>query len=179
MGETRHEKSFVDYEKPYEQNIVGLKGIVYFGVGLLVLIVVTFGLMWALLGVLEDNARETKSSTNPMAQTEREKLPPEPRLQVAPGFGVETDKGRVNLELMGPQSEYRVLRAGWEEEWSKGRVDHSTGAITSIPIEEAKAKVLTENLKTRTGVDADQLMRQSQMIISDGSSGRIASVKRR
>jgi hypothetical protein len=179
MGKTSHEKSFVDYEKGYEQNIVGLKGIVYFGIGLFLLIVITFGLMWALLGVLEDNARETKSSTNPMQQTEREKLPPEPRLQVAPGFGVETDRGRVNLELTAPQSEYRTIRAEWEEEWKKGRVDHSTGAITSIPIEEAKAKVLAENLKTRTGVDTDQLMRQSQMVISDGSSGRIASLKRR
>jgi len=179
MGQTRHEKSFVDYDKPYEQNIIGLKGIVYFGIGLFVLIVITFGLMWAMLGVLEDNARETKTSTNPMQQTELERLPPEPRLQAAPGFGVESDNGRVNLELMAPQSEYRVLRAGWEEEWKKGRVDHSTGAITSIPIEEAKAKVLGENLKTRTGVDADQLMRQSQMIISDGSSGRMASLKRR
>jgi hypothetical protein len=106
-------------------------------------------------------------------------LPPEPRLQAAPGFGVEAEKGRVNLELMAPQSEYRVLRAGWEEIWKEGTVDHSTGAVTSMPIEEAKAKVLSQNLKTRTGTDADQLMRQSQMIISDGSSGRMASLKRR
>ena len=41
MGSTKHEKTFVDYDKTYEQNIIGLKGIVYFGVGLLLLIVVT------------------------------------------------------------------------------------------------------------------------------------------
>jgi hypothetical protein len=180
MGQTRHEKSFVDYDKAYEQNIIGLKGIVYFGIGLLVLIVITFGLMWALLGVLASNAEEqNKATANPMRASEIERLPPEPRLQAAPGFKVEGQNGRVNLELMAPQAEYRTIRAEWEEEWKKGRVDHSTGAITSIPIEEAKAKILGQNLKTRTGVDADQLMRQSQMIISDGSSGRIASLKRR
>lgn len=179
MGQTKHEDSFVDYEKPYEQNVIGLKGIVYFGVGLLLLIVVTFGLMWALLGVLEDNARETKVSTNPMQAGEMDRLPPEPRLQAAPGFGVDTQNGRVNLELMGPQSEYRVLRDSWEETWKNGTVDKSTGVVTGLPIEEAKAKVLAENLKTGSGVDANQLMRQSQMVISDASSGRMASIKRR
>jgi len=48
MGSTRHEKSFVTFEKGYEQNIIGLKGILYFGIGLLILILITFGLMWAL-----------------------------------------------------------------------------------------------------------------------------------
>jgi hypothetical protein len=179
MGKTTHEKSFVDFEQPYEQNIIGLKGIAYFGIGLLVLIVVTFGLMWSMLGVLEDSARETKASNNPMQVGERERLPPEPRLQAAPGFGVESEKGRVNLELMGPQAEYRVLYASWEELWKKGEIDHATGVRTSIPIDEAKARVLSQNLKTRTGVNTDELMRQSQMLISDGSSGRIAGLKRR
>jgi hypothetical protein len=179
MGKTSHEKSFVDYEQPYEQNIIGLKGVVYFGIGLFILIVITFGLMWALLGVLEDNARETKSSTNPMQPTEREKLPPEPRLQGAPGFGVETEKGWVNLELTAPQSEYRTLHANWEEVWKKGRVDPATGAPISLPIDEAKAIVLAENLKTTPNAAADQLFRESQYIISDTSSGRIPSVKRR
>ena len=44
----KHEKSFVDFDKPYEQNLIGLQGIIYFAVGLFLLIVITFGLMWAL-----------------------------------------------------------------------------------------------------------------------------------
>ena len=48
---------------------------------------------------------------NPLAMSDREQLPPEPRLQMAPGFGVDTEKGRVNLELSYPQSEYRTLHA--------------------------------------------------------------------
>jgi hypothetical protein len=179
MGSPKHEKSFVDFEKPYEQNIIGLKGIIYFGVGLLILITVTFGLMWSLLGVLEDNARTTKASDNPMQLSEKDRLPPEPRLQSAPGFGVESERGRVNLELMGPQAEYRELRAGWEQTWKRGTVDKATGAITAMPIEEAKAKVLAENLKSKSGEDAEKMFRESQMIISDASSGRMASLKHR
>ncbi|MBK9529557.1 MAG: hypothetical protein IPO41_14890 [Acidobacteria bacterium] len=70
------------------------------------LIVVTFGLMWALLNVMKDYSRETAGPANPMAQTDRERLPPEPRIQAAPGFGVQSDKGWVNMELSAPQSEY-------------------------------------------------------------------------
>ncbi|MFH4181025.1 hypothetical protein WDA55_23490, partial [Acinetobacter baumannii] len=52
-------------EKGYEENVVGVRGIVAFGIGLFLLIVVTFWLMWALYGVLEEIAKETKSSDKP------------------------------------------------------------------------------------------------------------------
>jgi len=51
---TKHEKSFVDFDKTYETNVIGLRGIVYFGVGLFLLIVITFGLMLVLQNVMED-----------------------------------------------------------------------------------------------------------------------------
>ena len=120
MGTTRHERSFVDFERPYEQNIVGLRGIVYFGLGLLALIVITFALMWALLGVFDQQAREAAAPTHPLMPTERDRLPPEPRLQVAPGFGVESEQGRVNLELQAPGAEYREMRKQWEDIWKNG-----------------------------------------------------------
>lgn len=179
MGSTKHEKSFVDFEQPYEQNIIGLRGIFLFGGFLLFLIVITFGLMWALLNVLEDNVKADKASNNPMAMSERERLPPEPRLQSAPGFGVDSEKGRVNLELREPQAEYRELRAQWLEIWKNGRKDPKTGAITLMPIEEAKAKLLEQNLKAKSGADAEKAMSDSLMYFTDSSSGRIASEKRR
>jgi hypothetical protein len=80
MGSPKHEKTFVDFEKPYEQNLIGFKGIVVFGIFLLVLIVATFGLMWALLGLFEEQAKEDKRSNNPMLASEKERLPSEPRL---------------------------------------------------------------------------------------------------
>ena len=179
MGSTKHEKSFVDFEQPYEQNIIGLKGIVYFGVGLLLLIVITFGLMWALLRVFEQDAMENKSSTNPMAMTEKDRLPPEPRLQAAPGFGVQSHNGPINMELGAPQSEYRELHKQWKETWEHGQKDPATGAVTSLSIEEATQKFLEKSAKAKSGPEAEKALADSRMYYSDASSGRRASDKRR
>lgn len=179
MGATKHEKSFVDFDKPYEQNVVGLKGVFYFGIGLLVLIVITFGLMWAFLLVLKDSEKESKGATNPMIMSEKERLPPEPRLQAAPGFGVESSVGRVNLELRAPQAEYRELRDQWEDIWQQGQKDPGTGMAVSMSIEEAKKKFLEQSVKARSGAEAEKAFAESRMFISDSSAGRVASETRR
>ena len=79
----KHKKTIADYDKPYEENDIRLKGIFYFGGGLVVLIIVTFALMWSLLGVMRDQAAETKETAGPMSMTDVERLPPEPRLRSA------------------------------------------------------------------------------------------------
>lgn len=179
MGSTKHEKSFVDFEQPYEQNVIGLKGIVYFGIGLLILIVITFALMWALLNVLESDAKETKGVSGPMALTEVDRLPPEPRLQTAPGFGVESPNGRVNLELHAPQAEYWEIKKQWDELIEHGQKDPHTGAVAALGIKEAKEMFLSQQVKARSGPEADQAALRSQMYLSESSSGRKASLKRR
>jgi hypothetical protein len=179
MGETRHEKSFVDFDKGYEQNIIGLKGIIYFTVGLFLLIVITFALMAALLNVLRDQAAESAPPPHPLGMSETERLPPEPRLQSAPGFGVDSETGRVNLELAAPQSEYRELRKQWEEVWTKGQKDPHSGTQITLPIDQAKQQVLGQNLKESTDPNAANYVDQSRMYVSDSSSGREATLKRR
>jgi len=161
-----------DFDKAYEGNEIGVKGILGFGIFLLLLIVVTFGLMWALLNVLRDYSKENAGPANPMQMTDREKLPPEPRLQAAPGFGVDSKDGRVNLELMAPQSEYRELLKQWEEQWNNGIKDAKTGVVTMMPVEEAKEKLLTQNVKAKSGPAAESIMKDSQKFVSDASSGR-------
>jgi len=179
MGSTKHEKSFVDFEKPYEQNVIGFKGIVYFAVGLFLLIVITFGLMWALLGVFEDQAKIDKVSNNPMALSEKDRLPPEPRVQAAPGFGIDGPRGHVNLELKAPQAEWWELEKQNKELWEKGMVDKATGAITALPIEEAKKKLIERNVKAKSGADAEKLFAESKLRFSDASSGRVATDRKR
>jgi hypothetical protein len=179
MGSTKHEKSFVDFEKPYEQNVIGFRGIVYFAIGLFLLIVITFGLMWALLGVFEDQAKIDKGSNNPMLQSERDRLPVEPRIQGAPGFGVDGPNGRVNLELTAPQSEWRELQKQYAEVWSKGKVDKATGVLTALPIEEAKTKLLERNVKAKSGPEAEKAFTDSKLRFSDASSGRVATDRKR
>ena len=183
MSNTKHEKSFVDYDKPYEQNLIGLRGVVYFGVGLFLLIVITFGLMFALLNVMEDEALTSKASDNPMKMSDRERLPPEPRLQAAPGFEVESENGRVNLELQAPQSEYRELRRQWNMLWENGQKDQKTGTVVTLPIGAAKEKYLQQSAAAATTPpqppQPDELLQKSRLIISDSSAGRVASEKRR
>ncbi len=175
----KHEKSFVDFDKSYETNLVGLRGIIYFGVGLFLLIVITFGLMWFLLNVMEEQAVKDKDQKNPMTMNDEERLPPEPRLQVAPGFGVESEQGFVNLELKAPQAEYRELHQQWEKSWAEGQKDPKTGMVISLPIEESKKKLLEENVKANDTEREQKVLKDSRSIVSYSSAGRLASDVRR
>lgn len=176
---TKHEKSFVNFDRTYETNIIGARGVIYFAAGLFLLIVVTFGLMYFLLNVMADQAAETKDVKGPMAMSPKENLPPEPRLQAAPGYGVESEKGFVNLELKAPQSEYRELRDQWEKLWKDGQKDAKSGTVVTLGIEEAKNKMLQGNVQTRAGEETQKALDEAQRFVSDSSAGRTANNKRR
>jgi len=178
MTSRKEERSAEYYDKSYEENDVRLSGILYFGGGLVLLVVITFALMWALLGTFEEQMSDKKEA-GPMAMSDKERLPPEPRLQLAPGFGVDGPDGRVNLELMAPASEYQELRREWDRKLEKGLTDPGTGAVIAMPIDIAKEKLLEENIKAKTGPDAENALMNSRMFFSDSSAGRVASEKRR
>lgn len=173
----KHEKTFVDFDKPYEQNIIGLRGIFIFAIGLFFLCIITFGLMFFLLNFMKQQSDEADAKTkNPMQLSREEQLPPEPRLQAAPGFGVEGPKGWVNLELKAPQSEYWELEKIWNEQLKDGQKDPKTGTVVTLPIEEAKAKLLQQNIKASQDGKA---LDESRGVVSFSSAGRLASEIRR
>ena len=178
MSSNKHTDTAIDLNKPYEENEIQLKGIFGFAIGLFLLIVVTFGLMWAFLNVLNDYSKEGVVR-NPMGMSDRERLPPEPRLQLAPGFGVDGPDGRVNMELIAPQAEYWELKKQWKEVWEKGQKDARTGTVVVMPIKDAKEKLLTQNLKAKSGPEQEKLFKESKTYISDSSAGRVASETRR
>ncbi len=124
-------------------------------------------------------AHRRASGTNPLAMSDRERLPPEPRLQLAPGFGVESDHGWMNMELQAPAAEYHELRKQWEETWKHGRRDEKTGTISVMPVEMAKEKFLAQNPKAKSDPAADEAMKNSRSYFTDTSSGRLAAEKRR
>jgi hypothetical protein len=169
----------VTFEKGYEQNIVGLRGIIYFGVGLLLLIVITFALMWALLKVFADQSAKDNGQRSPLALSDRERLPPEPRLQLAPGWAVQSGNGVVNLELAQPGAEYTELHKEWIQMWEKGVRDEKTGVTSKLPIDQAKEKFLEQNVKARSDDASKTELNDSRLYITDSSSGRVASEKRR
>jgi len=170
----KHEKSFVDFDKPYEQNIIGLRGIILFGVGLFFLIVITFALMWVLQVQMENYAKESdiESGKNPMKTSAIENLPPEPRVQGAPGFGIDGPNGRINLELREPQAEYRELMKIWEKELKEGQKNQQTGTVITLPIEDAKKKFLEQSSSVKTDENTKKVFEESQTIVSGSSAGR-------
>jgi hypothetical protein len=138
-----------NFNKTYEENDIKLRGILGFGFFLFALIVVTFVLMWILQYHILKPQFDENNKVGPMALKPDEKLPPEPRLQAAPGFGVDGPNGRIKLELMRPQAEHEEMTKIWDEIEKNGQKKKSadgkdSGEYLILPIEEAKEKVLSE-----------------------------------
>jgi hypothetical protein len=176
---SKHANTPVDLDKAYEENEIGLRGITVFGIGLVILILITFVLMYALLYKLRDFSAQNADPSNPLAMNEKERLPAEPRLQAAPGFGVDSEKGRVNLELLPPAAEYREMKSQWDDLVANGRIDPRTGVVTAMPIDKAKEKFLAAGVKAKAGADAEKFYNDAHKLISDSSAGRVASDTRR
>ena len=158
----------------HEASDVNVGSIIKFVIGLFVLTVVTFVLMKLLFKVLEDRAARLDPPARPMALTEQERLPPEPRLQAAPGFGVQTSKDkRVVLQLREPKAEYEVLRKIWDG-ILKGEADPRTGQA-GMPIEEAMKRVVEDgSLRSRAPApNQEQLDIKGMDVPSFQSSGRM------
>src|SRR6266550_3894993 len=141
----------------HEVSDVYIGGIAKFAVGLFILMVASFVLMWALFRMLESKTVDAPPS--PMALTEKDRLPPEPRLQSAPGFAEGLDKTaqakKEKKAEQGPQItgntpapkdpmwEIRVLRDQWDDVLKNGPVDQN-GQHYGMPIEQAKEQVLKQ-----------------------------------
>ncbi len=172
-------KDSYDRADAYEKDRIELRGVIFFLAGLVLLCGVTFALMYALELGMEAQAK-AEDATSPMAFTPEERaagrnLPPEPRLQSAPGFKVETetDPEPLNLELREPQAEYRALLRSWEKTWKEGRKDPNTGAVITLPMEQAKQKVLQENqIKSRPPEEAQKALQDTIQFPLYSSSGR-------
>lgn len=133
----------------HEVSDVNVPAILKFVAGLVVMTIAVYLLMWLLFVFF--NAKETKkegeSPPGPMAMTEQESLPPEPRLQAAPGFGVKLENGQwVPLEKREPQAEYHVLRDQWERQLKCDYKDEFVQArrIACMPIEAAIQKLIQD-----------------------------------
>jgi hypothetical protein len=138
---------------------VYVPGIVKFLVALSVLTIATFLLVWGLFISFESKTTDTPSS--PMALTEKDRLPPEPRLQGAPGFAadIENQTATKNEESASaitggaaqPKDalyEINILRRHWNDVLANGPVDQS-GQHYGMPIEKAKEEILKQGLPVR------------------------------
>ena len=127
----------------HEASDVSVSVIAKFVLGLSVLGVVVFVLMWGLFRLLDTQEETKEPPPGPMAMSPQERLPPLPRLQAAKGFGVRLENGElVNLENKEPDAEYRVLREQWERDLKCSMEPASSVRAGCVPIDQAMQTVL-------------------------------------
>jgi hypothetical protein len=157
VTETPDTSHIKNIDVTHEVSDVYIGGIAKFTVGLVVLMVASFLIVWGMFRTL--NSRITEPPRSPMALTEKDRLPPEPRLQGAPGFAEELDKAaqakKENKAEAGneiknappapkdPLWEIRVVRDQWNDVLKNGPVDEN-GQRYGMPIEKAKEEVLKQ-----------------------------------
>lgn len=145
----------------YEVSDVELRGIIVFLIGLTVMTVVVYILMLLMFNLLNTREAEKTAKTPPppLALSEKERLPPEPRLQSAPGFAQQLEKevgakeAETSLEKEKPKDrtwELDQLRKKWDEDLKLGPKDKS-GHPAGISIDQAMQEVLSgSGLPART-----------------------------
>ena len=152
----------------HETSDVYVAGILKFVIGLFVLTVGVYVLVWGMFRVFE--ARVKEPPPPPMALTAEERLPPEPRLQGAPGFGedlelkartVKSEEPAVNPagdsrrpKPKDPLWEIKILREQWNDVLEHGPVDQN-GKRYGMPIEKAKEEILKRGLPMRKTVGSE------------------------
>jgi len=159
-------------EVTHEASDVNVRVVLTFIVVLTVaIIVVSFGLVM-LFGFFNRQEAKSEPKPGPMALKKEERLPPEPRLQAAPGFQIKLENGQtVNLEKAPPQTEYRVLRLQWEENLKTGLKDQS-GNVVGMPIDAAIDKVVSEGLRSTVKEPGKKLSDFAIEMPTASSSGR-------
>ncbi|HEX3282332.1 MAG TPA: hypothetical protein VHR36_13940 [Pyrinomonadaceae bacterium] len=152
----------------HEASDVSVGGILKFVVGLTVFAIVVHVLMWGLFRFFNSQEEGKEPSPGPMAMTEQERRPPDPKLQAAPGFGVKLENGQwVPLENREPQAEYRALLGQWQSQLKCERTqtsdvhhpeaENSTSSQPCVPIDQAMQKVLEgKGLPSRPQAETNQ-----------------------
>jgi hypothetical protein len=144
----------------HEASDVSVGGILKFVVGLTIFAVVVHVLMWGMFRFFNSQEEGKEPSPGPMAMTEQERRPPDPKLQSAPGFGVKLENGQwVPLENREPQAEYRALREQWQSQLdcASGGTSEVRNAGACIPIDQAMQKVLEgKGLASRPQAETNQ-----------------------
>ena len=159
-------------EVTHETSDVNVRGVLTFVVALTIAGIAIHLVVWALFGFFNQQEAREEPKPGPMALTAKERLPPAPRLQSAPGFEVELENGqKVNLEKSAPQSEYRALRLQWEENLKTGLKDQS-GNVVGMSIDAAIDKVVSEGLRSTVKEPGKKLSDFAIEMPTASSSGR-------
>ncbi|HST52812.1 MAG TPA: hypothetical protein VLJ61_12440 [Pyrinomonadaceae bacterium] len=149
-----HETPDVSYitnpDVAHEESDVAVRPLLWFVGGLTFFTLVVCGVVLVMFIYFQKREESQEIEASPLARQGEERLPPEPRLQLAPGYGVTTDDGqkhdlfyKPNSERVPqPQSEYLVVRDEWTRELQGyGWADQPSGTVR-VPINEAMSLYL-------------------------------------
>ncbi len=110
-----HETPDVSYitnpDVAHEHTDVPVTPVLKFIAGLVVFAIVMHLAMYAAFIFFEAREEAAERQSSPLARTPQESLPPEPRLQLAPGFEVKTEDGPGHRPLLSGREGGRAARA--------------------------------------------------------------------
>ena len=135
-----HETPDVSYitnpDVAHEESDVAVRPLLWFVGGLTLFTLVTCLAMLLLFKFFQGREESQELAPSPLARQGAERLPPEPRLQLAPGWEVEKDGKRQDLSystdnagyVPQPWSEYELVNKEWQHELNEyGWADEQAG----------------------------------------------------
>jgi hypothetical protein len=168
ITETPDTSHIKNIDVTHEQSDVQVGGIVKFIIGLSILTIGTFIALWGMFMVFQKTStqQEASSHRSPIAMTGEERLPPEPRLQSAPGFAENLERATPEqhespappngfVPPKDPMWEIHALREQWNNVLEHGPTD-ANGQKFGMPIEQAKDEALKQLTSKQQAVSSEQ-----------------------
>ncbi len=160
-------------EVTHERSDVNVGAIAKFILLLTIATVAVYVLMWGLFRLFSAQTQD-EPRPGPMAMSEAERLPPEPRLQGARGFGADLAEAAGDKDSTHPRDpewEIRVLKRLWDDNLEDG-LRAPNGEIVGMPINDAIKRVVQDGLPSRTTGSA-KLEDFAVSVPTASSSGRM------
>ena len=129
----------------HEESDVAVRPLLWFVGGLTFFTIVVCLIVLLMFSYFLRRERSQELEASPLARQGEERLPPEPRLQLAPGWNVTSDDGKKHeLDYTAkrnyvpqPGSEYSIVRGEWAKELDDyGWADQQAGTVR-VPVDKA------------------------------------------
>lgn len=154
-----HETPDVSYitnpDVAHEESDVAVRPLLWFVGGLTVFTLVTCLAMYLMFQFFKGREESQELAASPLARQGEERLPPEPRLQLAPGWKVEAGGKTQDLSystdnagyVPQPWSEWLLVNEEWQRELEGyGWADQQAGTVR-IPVKDAIDRYLERRAK--------------------------------
>lgn len=130
----------------HEESDVAVRPLLWFVGGLTAFTIIVCLVVLLMFTYFLKREQAQELAPSPLARRGDERLPPEPRLQLAPGWQVTTDDGQAHKldyqtnnagHVPQPHSEYLLIRDEWQRELEDyGWADQQAGTVR-VPVDRA------------------------------------------